>query len=273
VGVTAVDVDYSTDAGADWNAIAAAIPNSGSAPWSVPNEPTLAGLVRVSAHDAAGNTGSAISASAFTIADLTAPVVTLQSPIGGESFTAGTTQNVTWTASDNVAVDSVNVDYSSNGLAGPWQPVAHGLANTGSFVWTVPSEATDSAAVRVTAIDSSANLASATSDSTFHIASDLTGVPGGAGARFALYAAVPSPSRGATSLRFSLAEPGNATLEVFNLSGRRVWGLAQPGLSAGAHAIAWSGVSDAGAALPSGIYFVRLTAGARVAEGKLVVLR
>ena len=68
---------------------------------------------------------------ANAITDQTAPSIALTAPNGGASFTGGTTQDVTWNASDNVGVDSVNVDYSINGNAGPWQPVAHGIANTG----------------------------------------------------------------------------------------------------------------------------------------------
>ncbi len=272
VAVTTVDVAVSTDNGASWSNVATAVPNSGFTAWNVPNTPSDSAQARVTAHDAAGNVGVAVSAADFRITDQTAPTIAVATPNGGESWLGGSTQTITWNASDNVGVDSVNVDYSLNGPGGPWWPVAHGLANTGSYDWAIPNVASDSALVQVTAIDAATNQATDVSNDLFQILQDLTDVPGGV-ARFALYPAAPSPARGATTLRFSLARQGDARLEVFNLAGRRVWGIDQPQLAAGPHAVAWAGVRDDGAPASSGIYFVRLAANGRVMTVKLALLR
>src|SRR5439155_12708554 len=68
--------------------------------------------------------------------DVTPPVVTVTSPSGGEQWNVSTQHAVTWAATDDVAVDSVNVDWSAHGSGGPWTPVAHRLANSGSTNWT-----------------------------------------------------------------------------------------------------------------------------------------
>ncbi len=112
---------------------------------------------------------------AATFADGTAPVVHVTAPVGGEQWGVGSTHAVTWSASDNGTVDSVNVDYSRSGLAGPWLVVAHGLANTGWYLWTLPEPPTDSAVVRVTAFDHAANAGSDASDSLFHMITGGTG--------------------------------------------------------------------------------------------------
>jgi beta-lactamase superfamily II metal-dependent hydrolase len=272
VGVTTVDVDYSTDEGDSWTNVVAGAPNTGSLTWNVPNLPTSFALVRVTAHDGAGNTGVASSGGDFTIADLTAPVVAVTTPHAGDSYLTSSQQSVTWTASDNVGVDSVNVDYSVNGAGGPWQPVEHGLANSGTVQWTLPDAPTDSALVMVTAFDHALNQSSGTNDGLFQIQQDLTGVGGGV-ARFALYPAVPSPSVGGTQLRFSLATPGPAALEVFDLAGRLVWSLNQASLGAGEHAINWPAVSDRGVPVGAGIYFVRLSSRQRNTTIKFILLR
>jgi len=176
VGVSTVDVDVSTDDGGTWTNVATAIPNSGSTPWNVPNTPTTLGVARVTAHDASGNTGVAISATDFSIVDLVAPTLAVTSPNGGESYFTTSTQSVTWNASDNVGVDSVNVDYSLNGAGGPWLPVQHGLPNTGTVSWDLPSTPSDSAMIQVTAFDAALNHASDVSDAMFQIQQDLTGV-------------------------------------------------------------------------------------------------
>jgi hypothetical protein len=67
--------------------------------------------------------------------------------------------------------------------------------------------------------------------------------------------AVPSVTRGATTLHFGRALEHAATLTVFDAAGRAVASLPAP---AGAEAVAWSGVDESGAPVRSGLYFARL---------------
>jgi len=272
VGVTTVDVAYSLDNGSTWSPVATAVPNSGSAGWSVPNTPTTQGLVEVSAHDAAGNTGTALSASDFTIADQTPPAVTVTAPVGGEAFAPGSTQNVTWTASDNVVVDSVNVDYSLSGFAGPWLPVMHSLANSGTYAWTLPSQSSDSALVRVTAFDHALNATSATSDSLFHIGSGTTGVDATLHPVLALSRPQPNPASSSTTIRFSMPSVGSARLEILDLGGRRLW-TNEGTFSAGPQSCRWDGSTSGGARASAGLYFVRLVTPWGNRTERLVMLR
>ena len=69
-------------------------------------------------------------------------------------------------------------------------------------------------------------------------------------------------------LRFNMPEAGNATIEVFDVAGRRAAQLAQPSLSAGPHEVSWS-ASELG----PGVYAVRLTAGRRQEVVRLVRVR
>ncbi len=72
--------------------------------------------------------------------------VTVTSPNGGESWTGGTVQNVTWTSS---GVTNVKLEYTLNGST--WSVItASTAASAGSYAWTVPSSATTAAKVRVT---------------------------------------------------------------------------------------------------------------------------
>ncbi len=87
-----------------------------------------------------------------------APQVTVTSPNGGESWPAGATRNITWTATDPDGGPnplSVAIDWSNNG-GGAWQAVTTGLTNTGTYAWTVPAGATTTARVRVRASDGAA---------------------------------------------------------------------------------------------------------------------
>jgi beta-lactamase superfamily II metal-dependent hydrolase len=68
VGVTTVDLAYSTDGGVTYpNVIDSGLPNSGSYSWVVPDTETAQARVRVTAHDAAGNLGADASGADFEI--------------------------------------------------------------------------------------------------------------------------------------------------------------------------------------------------------------
>ncbi len=192
-----------------------------------------------------------------SFADVQAPTVLLTAPVGGERWNQGSAQTVTWTASDKAGVDSVTVECSLTGAGGPWLPVAHGLANSGSFTWTLPAQASDSALVRVTAYDHALNAGSATSDSLFYLVDPTAGVGPGGPAMLALSRPQPNPGQGPTLLRFSLPQAGSPRLEILDLGGRRMWG-SEGSFAAGPQTIRWNGSTASGTHARAGLYFVRL---------------
>jgi hypothetical protein len=72
----------------------------------------------------------------------------------------------------------------------------------------------------------------------------------------------PNPVTAATTIRFRLATPSQATLELFDAGGRRVRQLIDRELTAGVHEIAWDGKDDSGDRVSAGVYFYKLRAGA-----------
>ncbi len=107
-------------------------------------------------------------------ADTLAPVVTVLTPDGGETWQGGTLRSVTWTAVDDVLVTSVDLFYRDSETA-PWTMIARSVANSGTFSWPVHNTPTASARVRVLARDSSGNVGTDASDDLFTI----TATPGG----------------------------------------------------------------------------------------------
>jgi minor extracellular serine protease Vpr len=201
--------------------------------------------------------------------DLVVPACAVVSPAGGERWIGNSSHSVTWTASDNVAVTSVNVDYSLHGSAGPWVPIAAGAANSGAVAWTLPGAATDSGLVRVTASDAAGNSTAARSPAFFHITSSVGVSPLPAG-RLWLGAPAPNPSYGGVALRFTLPQDGRAAVDVFGVNGERVWSRAWTNLAAGDHSIAWDGATSAHQHAAAGLYFVRLTTDAGERRTRLV---
>jgi beta-fructofuranosidase len=68
-----------------------------------------------------------------------------------------------------------------------------------------------------------------------------------------------SPLAGAPVVLFDMSAQGNARVELFDVQGRRLATLADRGFAPGAQMLAWDGRDAAGARVPRGLYFVRLT--------------
>lgn len=163
VGVTAIGIDFSSNGGASWLPVVSGEPNDGAWDWTVPNVATTQALLRVTGRDAAGNSALDLSNSGFAITDQSAPDLVLTSPSGPVSWAANSLHTVTWTASDNVAVVALELDWSSDGGAG-WNPVTAGEANDGSYGWTLPDANTDDGRLRLTALDAAGNRTEVVSD-------------------------------------------------------------------------------------------------------------
>jgi hypothetical protein len=84
---------------------------------------------------------------------------------------------------------------------------------------------------------------------------------------------VPNPFNPMTVIHFNLATGDRAELSVYDIRGRRVWRSDLTGYGPGRHQLAWEGRDQDGQALPSGIYFYRLTSGGATATRKMVLAR
>ncbi|MCA9750722.1 MAG: DUF1565 domain-containing protein [Gemmatimonadetes bacterium] len=71
--------------------------------------------------------------------------------------------------------------------------------------------------------------------------------------------AAPNPFRRDTSIRFALGRPGAVSIDIVDVSGRRVRSLSAEELPAGAQSVSWDGRDDAGHSVSSGVWFARVT--------------
>jgi endonuclease/exonuclease/phosphatase family metal-dependent hydrolase len=94
--------------------------------------------------------------------DSPAHAVTVVSPNGGETWVADSTHEIVWTSE---GVDDVTVEWSPDGIH--WTVVASSADGpSGRIGWTVPSQATSAAQIRISGVDVSA---SDVSDTPFNI--------------------------------------------------------------------------------------------------------
>ncbi len=123
--------------------------------------------------------GFGIFAKRFDVAgDTTPPSVTVVRPNGGEKLYTGSAFLVEWTAADDTALESFDVDVSTDGGLN-FDPIAECQdvpEPARSCVWTAPSPVAASVLIRVTATDTSGNPASDSSDAPFKILSGTASV-------------------------------------------------------------------------------------------------
>ncbi len=84
----------------------------------------------------------------FTIGPPAVCAVTVTSPVGGETWTAGTMQNITYTTTDCPECTTVDISYSIDGGT-TWTVISTGASNTGTFSWTVPDTPSANVLIKV----------------------------------------------------------------------------------------------------------------------------
>jgi hypothetical protein len=207
---------------------------------------------------------------AASFADVTAPAVAVTAPNGGESFTLGSLASLTWTATDGAGVTSVDLLLSRTGAGGPFDTLATGQPNSGTYGWTATGPATADAWLEVVAHDAAGNSGSDVSDAAFAIGV-VTGVDDGPVTAFALSPVRPNPMRSGGHFGFALPRASSVRLSLLDVQGREVLVLADGEYPAGRHTLAWA--NGQRASLGAGLYFVRLRAGGQSFTRRVVLSR
>ncbi len=83
----------------------------------------------------------------------------------------------------------------------------------------------------------------------------------------------PNPFNSRTTVEYTLIKPGMVTVRVLDLLGKTVAILDQGIRQAGVHRLHWSGCNAVGQEMPSGFYFLRLTAPGFSRSRKMLLLR
>ena len=92
-------------------------------------------------------------------------------------------------------------------------------------------------------------------------------------AEYALSDNYPNPFNPETIIRYSLPEPGQVQLAVFNLLGQPVRTLVERDQSAGVYSVTWHGLDDALRQVPSGLYFYTLKTNAFSETKRMLLIR
>ncbi len=90
---------------------------------------------------------------------------------------------------------------------------------------------------------------------------------------FRLYSNFPNPFGSETTVRYDLPSAEVVSVRIYDLLGKEVARLIDTVQEAGTHSLRWSGHTDSGQTLGSGIYFLRFEAGDFVRTEKLTHIR
>jgi cytochrome c553 len=101
------------------------------------------------------------------------------------------------------------------------------------------------------------------------------GVSGGSGNRqsYSLSQNYPNPFTAGTAIAYSLADRVHVSISIYDLGGRHIRTLVNEVQEPSRYRVTWDGTDDGGRALPSGIYFIRYSAGDYVFSRKVTLLR
>jgi len=98
------------------------------------------------------------------------------------------------------------------------------------------------------------------------------GVPAPTSPALRLHAPFPNPST-TPSIRFDIERAGRVRIDIYDVTGARVRTLLDAERPAGSGTVAWDGMRDNGRAVPSGVYFVRMSGPGATLTQRLVLVR
>ncbi|MEE9119193.1 MAG: Ser-Thr-rich GPI-anchored membrane family protein, partial [Calditrichia bacterium] len=179
--------------------------------------------------------------------------ITVTSPNGGEIWQAGTRHTITWT---DVINENVQIDlYRSDTL---YSPISPSTSSDGAFTWNIPAQTE-------AGFDYKIMMKSTINDIIFDLSDDnftIKTVPDD----FILSQNYPNPFNPSTTIRYGIPEDGRVLLEVFDITGQKLFTLVDEEKISGFHEVSFEN-----SVLPSGVYFYRIVAGKFVDFKKMIL--
>ncbi len=83
----------------------------------------------------------------------------------------------------------------------------------------------------------------------------------------------PNPFVNNTTIAYSIAKPGNVSLNIYDISGRLIKTLVDEKKDAGVYSVRWNGSDDDKRQVAIGVYFIRLTSGDFTSVKKVILVR
>jgi hypothetical protein len=233
--------------GGPWETIATGLPNSGSYSWLVTAPITTNAYLKAVAHDANGNSATDLSDASFQI--LNGATATLLSTFVANSTPKGI--ELRWQLANPGSFSSISVERATSD-AGPWDVLDLTPAQDADGFTVVDQAVVDgqSYMYRLQGVNARGALTTL---------GQITGTAGQPITEFAISRIAPNPSRGQTTVEFTVPRSANVKVAVLDVQGREVVTLANGQHAPGRYQLNWSGDAH-GSRAASGLYFVRMQA-------------
>lgn len=244
-----------------WETVISSTVNDGLHSFAVSGAAASAARVRVTSvsYPTVGDTSNA----AFAITAALARALPLVYPNGGEILYINSSTVIRWTPNGVPGYVSLQVNRAYP--SGTWESISSMTANDGSYTWRPTGAAASRCRIRVLSVSNPAS--GDTSNADFRLMGALAAnapVP----METKLDGAYPNPFNPTTTLRYQLAEAVSVRLDVYDVTGRLVATLADGVQAAGEYRASFDG-----AALGTGLYFVRFRAGTVNSVQKIQLLK
>jgi uncharacterized protein (TIGR02145 family) len=165
-----VGIEYSTDAGLNWDFLDVVLARNGYYDWTIPNTPSDQCIVRI--YESGGGTigqESVISDTSDNVFTIYNPSLTVLEPNGGEEWRVGNSYQITW---NNSHIDYIGIEYSTDSGA-TWEFITQTSASSGYFDWTIPDTPSDECKIKIYEmtgeVKQTESFVSDTSDGLFRI--------------------------------------------------------------------------------------------------------
>ncbi|MDY6915024.1 MAG: T9SS type A sorting domain-containing protein [Candidatus Cloacimonadota bacterium] len=83
----------------------------------------------------------------------------------------------------------------------------------------------------------------------------------------------PNPFNPETTINYEMTQPGNVTIEIYNIKGQKIKTLVNSTKDAGEHSVVWNGRDESGNSVSSGVYFYKMQAGKYTSTKKMILMK
>lgn len=159
--------------------------------------------------------------------------------------------------------------------AGTYSNGVYATTNTGS-TWTQMNTGLDNLHINSLRTSSNQYLFAGTDGGSVYRWNLQVGAeesPGIVSSETFVFTVNPNPSSGQTRMTYQLPAAAAVAISIYDRTGGLIKTLAATGYRGGRATVTWDGTDDRGAAVPSGVYFCKLTASDQVRVEKLVILK
>lgn len=198
--------------------------------------------------------------------------INITSPAGGEVWLTGSTHVITWTAT-NITGSALIELYQGTNSTPTSTIVSSTVMSYGNRVWTIPTNITPANNYKIKI--SSLSSPTIYDYSVYFTISNEVAIddPLVTPLVTALEEVFPNPFKKDTTIKYSVKETGNLSLEIYDVKGRLVRRLINSKSASGTFSTIWNGTDESGNQLSNGIYYLQMKTGTYQTTRKLVLLR